>query len=262
MEGVVCEFPGMTTPIIKIPKAIFKAYYFSLRAQHYDQLGSVKKAMGLYLHAARLFTSTMKKFPKFAYFPLWAEQTRLVIARLKHLNKELTPTSETSQTLSNKEPAKSKEEQTLTALVAQSIVTPNPNLTWADIIGLDQVVEELQKLIFLPLQRTELLQGNITTPRTVLLFGPPGCGKTHLVRVLASQVNVPVYSISAATLLSKWMGESQKMVHAYYQAAWANSPSIVFIDEFDGLFGSPSHASSGSEASTTAIQIQKELQQH
>ncbi len=252
----------MTHPTVKLPKDIFRAHYFFLRAQHFDQLEQSKKAMGFYLKAARLFTDTFKKYPKFAYFPLWSEQTRLSIARLKQLNKDLEsiPDSQPSS-LTNTGP-RTKEEHTLQALVTQSIVTPNPKLSWADIIGLDAVVEELQKLIFLPLQRTELLEGNITTPRTGLLFGPPGCGKTHLVRILAAMVNVPVYSISAATLLSKWMGESQKMVHAYYKAAWANSPSIVFIDEFDGLFGSPSYGSSGSEASTTAIQIQKELQQH
>ena len=248
----------MSTKKITLPKLIFQAHYLSLRAQHFDQLKDTTKAMRFYLKASRLFTTILQESPKMSYFPLWAEEARLCINRLKQLN---SSSSSSSTKKSNDQSNRSSSTMSLKQTILQSRITPNPNLSWTDIIGLEQVVVELQKVIFLPLQRPELLQGNIKAPRTVLLFGPPGCGKTHLIRVLASQVDIPLYSVSAATLLSKWMGESQKMIRTLFEVAWETSPSIIFIDEFDGLFGSPSPSSSGSDSSSTAIQIQKELQQ-
>jgi ATP-dependent 26S proteasome regulatory subunit len=181
---------------VKLPKPIFQAHYLSLRAQHFDQLRETTKAMRFYLKASRLFTSLLQNFPKMAYFPLWAEEARLCINRLKQLNTSLGQTSTNNLQTRSKQSA---QPDSLKQIILQSRIIPNPNLSWSDIIGLDQAVAELQKVVFLPLQRPEILQGNIKAPRTVLLFGPPGCGKTHLIRVLASQVDIPLYSVSAAT---------------------------------------------------------------
>jgi spastin len=124
-------------------------------------------------------------------------------------------------------------------------------------------MEELNDAVFLPLRHPELLRGNIRTPRNVLLFGPPGCGKSHLVRVLTSVAGVYTLNVSAASLLSKWFGESQKMIRSLYKVAWSHAPSIIFIDEFDGLFGGSSSSNKeDSEASSTMVQIQRELQQY
>jgi vacuolar protein-sorting-associated protein 4 len=135
-------------------------------------------------------------------------------------------------------------------------------LTWNHVFGLDRVIKEILAVVIPPLKRPELLQGRLKAPRSVLLFGPPGCGKSLLLNVLASQVDIPVFNVSAATLLSKWQGESQKMIHALYTVAWEAAPSIVFIDEFDGLFSSPNQQQSNVATTSLAIQLQKELQQY
>jgi vacuolar protein-sorting-associated protein 4 len=135
-------------------------------------------------------------------------------------------------------------------------------LNWSHILGLDRVIKEILDVVVPPLKRPELLQGSLKVPRSVLLFGPPGCGKSLLLKVLASQIDIPVFSVSAATLFSKWQGESQKMIHALYTVAWEEAPSIVFIDEFDGLFSSPVQQQSNVTTTSLAIQLQKELQQY
>jgi SpoVK/Ycf46/Vps4 family AAA+-type ATPase len=76
-------------------------------------------------------------------------------------------------------------------------------------------------------------------------------------KVIAADTRFTVFNVSAASLLSKWHGESQKMVRILYKTAWEHNPSIIFIDEFDSLFGSSGR--SGSESSHTANQIQSEL---
>ena len=142
-------------------------------------------------------------------------------------------------------------------------VVPNPKYTWSDIKGLNLVKEIFQHVILIPLEDPEVLRKSTKFPRNILLFGPPGCGKTLLIQVLAAMVDIPLFSISASTLNSKWHGESQKMVRVLYETAWKFSPSIIFIDEFDGVFGTPKKGRYNIESPTSqvSIQIQKELQQ-
>jgi SpoVK/Ycf46/Vps4 family AAA+-type ATPase len=236
-----------------VPKQIFLAHEFFLKGVYFDHGHQFDKARENYIRSSKIFTYLTKNHPDMTLFDLWVEQAQLAIDRVKKLNApDFKPINQ---------PARDdKEEQELMQRVLKTRLVPNKNLSWNDIIGLDNVVEQLYDTVFLPLKYPELLRGNITTPRTMLLFGPPGCGKTQLIRVLTAEANIHVYGVSAANLLSKWFGESQKMIRAHYQAAWANAPSIIFIDEFDGLFGGPSTSSkSDSDSSSTMVQIQKEL---
>lgn len=144
-------------------------------------------------------------------------------------------------------------------------ITPDPNLSWEDIIGLEEVVHHIRETILVPIQHPEIWKSSIKPSRSILLFGPPGCGKTHVIRVLATEIApIPIFSPPAGILLSKWHGESQKMIRVLYETAWEHAPSIIFIDEFDGIFGSTNNSrrrNGDSEASRITIQIQKELQQ-
>lgn len=243
-----------------LPKNIFQAHELFLRAFHLDQQGQWKEAQNVYFKSGKIFTSLTKKFPDMSFFYLWAEQARLAINQIKQLDAPSSP----SKTKVSPRPSKVEEEQSeLRKRILKMRIFPNPNLSWNDVIGLDRVVEELTDTVFLPLRWPELLRGNIRTPRNTLLFGPPGCGKSHLVRVLTSVADVYTLNVSAASLLSKWFGESQKMIRSLYEVAWSHAPSIIFIDEFDGLFGGTSSSGKDeSEASSTMVQIQRELQQY
>ncbi len=118
------------------------------------------------------------------------------------------------------------------------------NVKWADIGGLDDVKRLMMETIVIAgLQRPE----SIKPWRGILLFGPPGTGKTLLAAAAAGSLNATFFNVKADKVLSKYFGESAKLVSALYSAARDHAPSIVFIDEFDAL--SLSRSGDVSEAS-------------
>lgn len=118
------------------------------------------------------------------------------------------------------------------------IVQPSGE-TLEDIGGLSEVKEELRRLVLLPLLHPHIFyQGPkaLRPPRGVLLHGPPGTGKTMLARAIASECNVPFLALTSASLESKWMGESPKLIEAAFKLAREElAPCIVFLDEIDGV---------------------------
>jgi SpoVK/Ycf46/Vps4 family AAA+-type ATPase len=106
--------------------------------------------------------------------------------------------------------------------------------TWGDISGLEAVKQALQESAILPLMRPDLFSG-LRRPKNILLFGPPGTGKTMLVRAVAQESGSILFCVTAATATSKWMGEAEKLVRALFAIARRVAPSLIFIDEVDSL---------------------------
>lgn len=106
---------------------------------------------------------------------------------------------------------------------------------WSDIAGLDQAKETLMETIVYPFLRPDLFKGLREPVSGMLLFGPPGTGKTMLARAAATESNSTFFSMQASSLTSKWYGESEKLVRALFQVAKAKAPSIIFVDEIDSL---------------------------
>jgi len=112
-------------------------------------------------------------------------------------------------------------------------------IKFKDIGALDEVKQTIKELVMLPLQRPELFsKGSLTRPcKGILLFGPPGTGKTMLAKAVASQSGANFINISMATIASKWFGEGEKYVKAVFTLASKISPTIIFIDEVDSILG-------------------------
>lgn len=122
-----------------------------------------------------------------------------------------------------------------------AIVMEKPNIKWDDVAGLEGAKEALKEAVILPIKFPHLFTGKRTPWRGILLFGPPGTGKSYLAKAVATEANNSTFfSISSSDLVSKWLGESEKLVKNLFTLAREHKPSIIFIDEIDSLCGSRS----------------------
>lgn len=111
-----------------------------------------------------------------------------------------------------------------------------PNVKWSDIGGLDDVKEELRETIELPIKYPETFKRiGVAPPKGVLLYGPPGCGKTLIAKAIATESGANFIAVKGPELLSKWVGESEKAVRDVFRRAREVAPCVVFFDELDSL---------------------------
>ncbi|GLA21935.1 AAA-domain-containing protein [Aspergillus phoenicis ATCC 13157] len=136
--------------------------------------------------------------------------------------------------------------------IAMDVVAPDDiPVSFEDIGGLDDIIEELKESVIYPLTMPHLYASTsslLTAPSGVLLYGPPGCGKTMLAKALAHESGACFINLHISTLTEKWYGDSNKLVNAVFSLARKLQPSIVFIDEIDAVLGtrrSGEHEASG-----------------
>ncbi|XP_066400777.1 uncharacterized protein [Miscanthus floridulus] len=116
-------------------------------------------------------------------------------------------------------------------------------VSFDDIGALDDIKESLHELVMLPLRRPDLFKGGLLKPcRGILLFGPPGTGKTMLAKAIANEAQASFINVSMSTITSKWFGEDEKNVRALFTLAAKVAPTIIFVDEVDSMLGQRNRA--------------------
>jgi katanin p60 ATPase-containing subunit A1 len=124
----------------------------------------------------------------------------------------------------------------LTSVIARDIFSSSTGVTWSDIVGLDDCKRILREAVVMPLKFPKLFKDKrLLKPwRGVLLHGPPGTGKTLLAKAVASE-GTTFFNISASTIVSKWRGDSEKLVRILFELARYHAPSTIFLDELDSV---------------------------
>lgn len=124
--------------------------------------------------------------------------------------------------------------------IFNEIVEQGDEVHWDDIAGLEEAKKSLKEAVVYPFLRPDLFSGLREPTRGMLLFGPPGTGKTMIAKAVATESKSTFFSISASSLTSKYLGESEKLVRALFLLAKKLSPSIVFVDEIDSILSARS----------------------
>ena len=190
-----------------------------------EQANNLEKARSLYLQAASKFnqasTLTSDKVEKNTQYGL-----------AKHFY-------ENGRSL-GKQPAHAggAAQQDLPLSQDDLIVREKPNIAFNDIGGLDNVKEEMKKAIIYPFTHKKLYEYyNQKSGGGVLLYGPPGCGKTMMAKAAANECNANFINVETSTIMSKWVGESEKSIKQIFTVARECEKAIVFFDEFDAVAG-------------------------
>jgi transitional endoplasmic reticulum ATPase len=124
----------------------------------------------------------------------------------------------------------------ITPTAMREVYVEVPSVQWADVGGLTEVKQELQEAVEWPIKKPEVFKRiGIRPPKGILLFGPPGCGKTMLARAVATESEANFISIKGPELFSKWVGESEKGIREVFRKGRSAAPSIIFFDELDSV---------------------------
>ncbi|KAH0713504.1 hypothetical protein AABB24_018187 [Solanum stoloniferum] len=241
-----------------------QAVAYVKQAVEEDNAGNYAKAFSLYMNALEYFKTHLKyeKNPKikeaitqkFVEYLRRAEEIRSVLDEGGG-----GPTSNGDAAVASRAKSKPKngggggegddsENVKLRAGLNSAIVREKPNVKWNDVAGLESAKQALQEAVILPVKFPQFFTGKRRPWRAFLLYGPPGTGKSYLAKAVATEADSTFFSVSSSDLVSKWMGESEKLVSNLFQMARESSPSIVFIDEIDSLCGQRGEGSE-SEAS-------------
>lgn len=129
------------------------------------------------------------------------------------------------------------EKEKLKGSLQGAIVSEKPNVKWDDVAGLEGAKEALKEAVILPAKFPQLFVGKRTPWKGILLYGPPGTGKSYLAKAVATEADACFFAVSASDLISKWQGDSEKLVRNLFELARDQKSSIIFIDEIDSVAG-------------------------
>jgi len=204
------------------------AVKYATEAIQLDRQGSKGLAIAKYQRAIEVLLKLCALYPNASQNYVYMEHADSYRRRVKELQ---------SQTV-HPEPLESSPSRG-EAKFDQLVLNEKPNVRWEDIADLSEAKRAIEESIIFPVKRSDLFP--LGWPRGILFFGPPGCGKTLLAAAVATEIDATFYCVDAASIMSKWLGESEKNVAQLFEnarrASMNGKPAIIFIDEIDSLVG-------------------------
>jgi SpoVK/Ycf46/Vps4 family AAA+-type ATPase len=207
---------------------------YASEAVRLDKQGSRGMAITMYQKAIETLLNIVQLYPDYGLNKVYIQRAMAYQERVKVLQGGLPLKSDEEGTTpegAHPEPGK--------ASYDELIMQEKPNVKWPEVIGLETAKKAIKEAIVYPVQRPDLFP--LGWPRGILLFGPPGCGKTLIAAAVATEIDGAFISVDAASIMSKWLGEAEKNVAQLFASARKSAnngkPAIVFIDELDSLMG-------------------------
>jgi SpoVK/Ycf46/Vps4 family AAA+-type ATPase len=228
---------------------------YASEAIRLDSQGAHGMAIIMYQRAISALIKLAQLYPEYKLNKLYLERATTYQERIKALQAAHGLIQDDSQLEDLKKHADTgissgkglKMVEPLKASYDELVLREKPNVKWDEVIGLDDAKRALRESIIFPVQRPDLFP--LGWPRGLLLYGPPGCGKTMLAAAAASEIDSNFITVDAATIMSKWLGEAEKNVARLFDSARKmlekDKAVIIFIDELDSMLGSRSQEVGG-----------------
>lgn len=203
------------------------AVRYANEAIQFDRQGSKGMAISRYQRASEVLLKLCSLYPEAPTNKVYMEHIENFRRRIKELNDQgsrigVNPSS-----------------QLAVEQMEHFAPIQKPNVRWNDIADLRDAKMAVEESVIYPARRPDLFP--LGWPRGLLFFGPPGCGKTLLAAAIATEINADFFCVDAATVMDKWLGQSEKNVANLFQdarrASGSGRPAIIFIDEVDSLVG-------------------------
>lgn len=206
----------------------------------YDSQGARGMAVTSYQKSIDALLKIMQLYPSCKLGTLYKERIAAYKKRISLLQDSNTVDPAVDPNATVAEQKKALNDQQATNSFDELIMREKPNVKWNEVIGLQDAKDALRESIVYPTKRPDLF--TLGWPRGILLYGPPGCGKTILAAATASELDGYFISVDASVIMSKWLGEAEKNVAQLFSMARSltereGKPVILFIDEIDSLLG-------------------------
>lgn len=214
---------------------------YAQKAYDYDQSGNYKAAYQNYIKAAEILQQLIGFTSNPQLKNMYYVKAREYLARAKELKDQGMQRADgrkrksSGSGRSSDSDVNDEEKDDLENAIDDIIVVEKPNVKMSNVAGLEEAKSALREAIILPMKRPDLFKGARNPWRGILLFGPPGTGKTLLARAVATEVEATFFNVSASSIISKWLGESEKLVTQLFETAQEKQPSLIFIDEVDSI---------------------------
>ena len=225
---------------------------YAAEAIRLDSQGSRIKAIQFYQRAIEALNKLIQIYPEYKLNKIYLERSNAYLNRIKSL--QMSNVLEVDEVkcdeafvrndVDNSERKIGNEMRKPKELLGEEfgslIMEEKPNISWNEVIGLDDAKRAIRESIVYPTKRSDLFP--LGWPKGILLYGPPGCGKTLLAAAAAAEIDGYFVNVDAAAMMSKWLGEAEKNVSKLFGMAnrlyeSENIPILLFIDEIDSLIG-------------------------